>query len=652
MDTQPTPVRHGFRSLRTRMILWVLLASGAVFLAAVSLSSRLSRNTAVRAAEQEALNAADAARNRVLMVLSSVERSTELLGASVETLQPQASALDGLLRRFVAGNSELYGSTASFEPFAFDARAERYAPYFFRDPADRTRLVQRDLATATYRYWERDWYRLPLIALQPRWSEPYFDEEGGDTLMVTYTVPLTSSRDGASGPIGVVTADLQLDWLRRFIGDVKIGRTGYGVMVSRNGRVIAHPESSLLAVQLSPETPPETRRHLEPLVRRMLAGASGFEPIVVDGQSYRAVFRPINPATGWLLAALYPENELMADTRRLSWLQTILALGGLSLLAGVVVALSRRLTAPLHELADRARQLATGDLDLALPPVTSRDELGTLTAAFHHMRDSLKEHIRTLRETTAAKERLESELKVARRIQMGMLPKARAGGAEEGFEVAAHLVPARAVGGDLYVHVVENGRAVFMLADVSGKGVAAALFMARTKTLFDALAPRLHDPGALLTELNRQLCTENEHGMFVTGVCGVLDPNSGDLTFASAGHEPPLRVRAGRPPQPLAIDGGPILALFEHASFPVNHDRLEPGECLVAFTDGVTDAMNTDGTMFGPERLLKAVSAMSPEDAYSLTQAVFALVEEFARGAPQADDITVLTLRYTGRRES
>src|SRR4030095_15422277 len=144
--------------------------------------------------------------------------------------------------------------------------------------------------------------------------------------MVTYTVQLTSSRDGASGPIGVVTADLQLDWLRRFIGDVKIGRTGFGVMVSPTGRVTAHPESALVAVQLSPKTPPETRRRLEPLVRRMLAGASGFEPIVIDGRNYRAVFRPINPATGWLLAALYPEDELMADARRLSWLQAILAL--------------------------------------------------------------------------------------------------------------------------------------------------------------------------------------------------------------------------------------------------------------------------------------------------------------------------------------
>jgi phosphoserine phosphatase RsbU/P len=652
MDIPQTTIRRGFRSLGTRMIVWVLVASGAVFLAAVSLSSCLSRNTAVRAAEQEALNAADAARNRVLTVMSSVERSTELLGASVETLQPQAPALDTLLQRFVAGNSDVYGSTASFEPFAFDARVEHYAPYFFRDPSDRTRLVARDLATATYRYWERDWYRLPLIVPQARWSEPYFDEEGGDTLMVTYTVPIVRTRDGVSTNVGVVTADLQLDWLRRFIGDVKIGRTGYGVMVTRSGRVIAHPEPSLLAVQLSPETSPQIRQRLEPLVRRMLAGAGGFEPIVIDGQSYRAAFRQINPGTGWLLAALYPENELMADARRLSWFQVILGLGGLGLLAGVVVVLSRRLTAPIHALADRARQLATGDLDLALPPVTSRDELGTLTSAFHHMRDSLKEHIRTLRETTAAKERLESELKVARRIQMGMLSKERAGSAEEGFEVAAHLVPARAVGGDLYVHFVEDGRAVFMLGDVSGKGVAAALFMARTKTLFDALAPRLRDPAALLTELNQQLCAENEQGMFVTGVCGVLDPESGELTYASAGHDPPLRVRPGHPPRPLAVDGGPILALFEHASFPVNHDRLEPGECLVAFTDGVTDAMDMGGAMFGPERLLRAVTVTTPEDAYSLTQAVFTLVEEFARGAPQADDITVLTLRYLGRRES
>ena len=128
MDTQPTPVRRGFRSLRTRMILWVLLASGAVFLAAVSLSSRLSRNTAVRAAEQEALNAADAARNRVLMVLSSVERMHRAAGSVGRNPSTAAAGSRWIVASVRCWESGCSGSTASFEPFAFDARAERYAP--------------------------------------------------------------------------------------------------------------------------------------------------------------------------------------------------------------------------------------------------------------------------------------------------------------------------------------------------------------------------------------------------------------------------------------------------------------------------------------------------------------------------------------------
>lgn len=639
---------QGFRSLTTRMIVWVLVASGAVFLTAAAVSSSLSRSAAVRAAEQEAFNAAEAARNRMLVVLSSVERSTELLGASIETLQPSAPVLNELLGRFVLGNPNVYGSTASFEPFAFDAGREHVAPYFYRDAKDRTHLASADLATPTYRYWERDWYRLPMGTGQPRWSEPYFDDEGGDTLMLTYTVPVRKT--GTSAITGVVTADLQLDWLRQFIADVQIGQHGYGVVLSREGRVIAHPDASLLAIRATDAVSAQARERLQPLVGRALAGTGRFEPVTIDGREYRAVFRPIDTGTGWTLAALYPEDELMAGATRLSWIQAAVAIAGLALLALVVVGLSRRLTAPIQGLAERARQLATGDLDLELPPVTSRDELGTLTEAFHHMRDALREHIRTLRDTTAAKERLESELKLAHRIQMGMLPRGRVGGPDEGFEVAAHLVPARAVGGDLYVHLIEDGRAMFMLGDVSGKGVAAALFMARTKTLFDALAPRLRDPGALLAELNHQLCAENEHGMFVTAVCGVLDPKTGDLTYASAGHDAPLRVRADRRAEPLPGEGGPLLGLFDPASYPVSHDRLEPGECVLTFTDGVTDAMDTGGTMFGPDRLLEAVSVARSTDAHSLTQSVVAVVQDFSRGAPQSDDITVLTVRYLGSR--
>jgi phosphoserine phosphatase RsbU/P len=644
MANPPLRAPGGFRSVTTRIIFWVLLASGAVFLTAVAVSSRLSRSTAEGAAEQEAQNAADAARHRVLAVLEAVEKSTALLSASIETLHPAAPSLDALLHRFVAGNLNVYGSTASFEPYAFDPRRERAAPYVYRNLEEPGRYLTADLSLPTYRYWERDWYRGAMDAGEPRWSEPYLDEGGGGTLMVTYAVPLR--RSGTETFIGVVTADLQLDWMRTFIGDVRMGRTGYAVMLSRTGRVIAHPDATLLE-QTAARTK-EARRRLAPLLGRMQADREGFAPIDIDGRGYRVVFRPVSAGTGWSLAALYPEDELMAGARRLATIQTALALGGLGLLAAVVVLLSHRLTAPLHELAGRARHLATGDLDYEIPPARTRDEMGALTDAFRHMRNSLKEHIRNLKETTAMKERLESELKVARRIQMSMLPSGTGGGPGQGFELAAKLEPARAVGGDLYMHFVERGRVHFMLGDVSGKGVGAALFMARTKTLFDALAVNASDPGALLVELNRRLCVENEQGMFVTGVCGVLNPESGELYFASAGHDPPLRVSPATPPVPLTVDGGPVLGLLEGSHYPLNRTWLAPGECLLVFTDGVTDAADIGGVQFGSERLLEAVARTAPDNADVLTRMVFTVVGEFAEGAPQADDIAVLSVRFVG----
>jgi sigma-B regulation protein RsbU (phosphoserine phosphatase) len=639
---------RGFRTLTARIIVWILPATALVFIAAIGASSVLSRGAAIRAASQEAHGVAAAVRQEVAGVLRSVEESAEMLAASIETFSPDGPRLDALVRRLLTANTHIYGSTVAFEPFAFDPRIERYSPYLYRDHRDPNQFTRADLAAPRYTYWARDWYLSPILSGQPVWSDPYFDEYGGETLMVTYSVPIFRDTGEGRRIYGVVTADVQLGWLSRIVNDIRIGQTGFGVMFSRLGRVIAHPDPSLLNVGVSDQMPQEQRRRLEPLVTLVREGETGFPRLDVEGRRYRAVFMPVQAGRGWTLAALYPEDELMADARWLTAFGVGSALLGLTLLAATIVGLSRSLTAPLQALADRARQLARGDMNLELPAVRSRDEVGTLTAAFHHMRDSLREHIRELRETTAAKERLESELKVAHRIQMDMLPTKRVGGPAEGFEMAAHLVPARSVGGDLYVHLVEEDRAFFMVADVSGKGVAAALFMARTKTLFDALVVHESNPAALLEELNRQLCAANEHGMFVTGVCGVLNPVTGELEIASAGHDPPLRIRPGAPPEPLALEGGPVLGLLEGVTYPLNRARLAPGEGILAFTDGVTDATDVSGVFFGPERLLKAISSASLHDAPALTGRVFETVQQFAIGAPQADDITVMTVRFLG----
>lgn len=635
----------GFRSLTTRLIVWTLLAVGGVYLVAVTVSNAIARRMAIAAAEREAVNETEAAVSRVEDVLHSVEERTLALGEALSVLGSRDAEADPLLRRFVRGNSDLHGAAIAWAP---GSAGERRALYYHWAADGESRLETADLASPAYRYWERDWFKEPMAAGRPLWTEPYRDEGAGEVSMVTFSVPF-EGRDGA--PAGVATADVRLRRLDSIVKAVELGRSGFGLVLSRSGTVIAASErrESPASGTVLEQASAENRARLEPIVKKMLAGEEGFVRVELAGRPFRLTYRPLSRA-GWSLAALYPEDELLAEVGWLRTVQGLLALGGLTLLALVVAVLSRRLTRPLGALAASAGRIARGDLDAPLPPVESRDEVGALARAFRDMRDSLKEYIRDLQETTAAKERLESELKVARRIQTDMLPKPVAGGHGEGFELGAALVPARAVGGDLFDHFRDGARVFFLVGDVSGKGVGAALFMARTQTVFEAVAAREADPGAVLDRVNRSLCRDNESGMFVTAVAGVLDLASGDLVFAVAGHEPPVLVPAGGAPEPVSVEGGRVLGLIEASEFPVNRLRLGKGEAVLLYTDGVSEAQDAGGAFFGVERVVGAADSLRHEKASALTEGVLRAVRAFAGAAPQSDDITILTLRYLGPR--
>jgi len=645
MAPSSDPPAGGFRSLTTRLIAWTLVAVGGVYVATLVVSNGLARRMAIAAAEREAVNETEAAVSRVEDVLHSVEERTLALGEALSVLGPREADVDPLLRRFVEGNRDLYGAAIAWAP---GSRGDHRALYYHWAADGGSRLETADLASAGYRYWERDWFRDPLAAGGPLWTEPYRDEGGGGASMVTFAVPF----GGPGGvPAGVVTADVRLRRLDTIVKEIELGRRGFGLVLSRSGVVIAASERRAAAAPGSTLQParPESRASLEPIVKRMLAGEKGFTRVEIDGAPFRLTYRPLSRA-GWSLAALYPEDELLDEVGWLRTVQGLLALGGLLLLALVVVVLSRRLTRPLGALATSAGQIARGNLDALLPPVESRDEVGALAGAFHDMRDSLKEYVRNLEETTAAKERLEGELKVAKRIQADMLPRPVAGGRDEGFELGATLVPARSVGGDLFDHFRGGTRVFFLVGDVSGKGIAAALFMARAKTVFETVAAREADPAALLTTVNRSLCRDNDAGMFVTAVAGVLDLASGELAYAVAGHEPPVLVPAEGRPELVSVAGGRVLGLIEASEFPVNRLRLGRGDAIVLYTDGVSEAQDENGGFFGVERVVTTAAGLRHEAAPALTHGVLAAVRAFAGEAPQSDDITILTLRYLGPR--
>ena len=599
-------------SLTTRLIIWSLVITGVVYVTATGLSNRAGRRAAIAAAEREANDETDAAALAVEGVLHTAEESAAALARAVSELQPMPAAIERLVHRFSAENRD---SVARYTVIlAGDADAVK--PPWYTDAQDRD---------------------------APAWSEPYRDTDLQNATVITRSAPLRGADGSFDGAVGV---SLRLDFLSSVVREVRLGDSGFALVLSRGGLLVAHSRRDLSNDVHDPlaELSPALRAVVEPVIRRAEVERSGFAAVPFDGRVFRLTYRPI-AGTEWFLATAYAEDELLADVSRLQRTQIILGGSGLAILAMAIVMLSRRITRPLGALAASAGRLATGDLDGSLPDTTSRDEVGTLTTAFRHMRDSLKDYIRNLQETTALKERLEGEMKAARRIQADMLPAPTAGGASAGYELAAILEPARAVGGDLFDHFEHDRRVFFLVGDVSGKGVAAALFMARAKTVFDAVAATERDPGAVLATLNRSLCRHNAAGMYVTAVCGMLDVVTRTLTFATAGHESPLLVRADGPSEPLETEGGRVLGLIEFGEYPVSRCTLEAGNALVMYTDGVSEARDHAGGFYGNERLLAATSRNAAGTAGAITEGVLRDVKTFVADAPQSDDITILTLK-------
>ena len=601
-----------FGRLTTRLIGWSLVLSGAVYVITIGLSNRAGRRAAFAAAEREASNATDAAALEVEGALQTVEESVAALARAVSELRPDAEATNRLLARFAADQGD---RVIKFEVIL---------------PTDKTTAAP-------------PWYPETVTRGTAGWTEPYLTANGSKMVVITRTAPI---RDDDGRLTGVAAATLRLDFLSATLRKVHLGASGFALALSRDRLIIGHSQMERVESLLNPvaSLPPALRAQVEPIVRRAEGGEAGFVAVPLNNRLFRITVRPITQ-TGGVLGTLYAEDELLAEVSALRRTQIWLAVTGLAVLAGAIVLLTRHITGPLTALAASAQRLATGNLDTPLPTVTSRDEIGDLSDAFRNMRDSLKVYIHNLQETTASKERLEGELRAARQIQSDMLPPLTSGGASAGYQLAAALVPARVVGGDLFDYVTLGRLVHFLVCDVSGKGIAAALFMARTKTVFDAVTASEHDPGAVLDRLNRSLCRQNQAGMYVTAVCGVLDVDARTVTFATAGHEPPVLVRARAVSTPLETEGGRVLGLIETGTYPVTTVQLQPGDAIVMYTDGVSEAQDAGGEFFGAERVLAATARDAAGDAVAITSGLLQEVRDFAAAAPQSDDVTILTLK-------
>ncbi|MDL2253820.1 SpoIIE family protein phosphatase [Ruminococcaceae bacterium OttesenSCG-928-I18] len=404
-------------------------------------------------------------------------------------------------------------------------------------------------------------------------------------------------------------------------------------------------------------------------------GQSGLALIEFEGQEVYLAYEPLQ-AVSWQVATVVPAErltfgqatlrQLVAETTASSVRQInhhlvlILSALGLILLVCLVFALlyakraSTRLVAPLLRLEEKAREIGKGDFETRLD-IQTGDEVEDLARSINKMADSLQSYMRQVTASAAERERVLTELKIAKEIQTSMLPRLQPV-FSNGQEVSlyAEMEPARQVGGDFYdFFFTGEGKLAVVIADVSGKGVPAALFMANAKAvLHNALLQGLA-PGAAAEETNRQLCVNNQTNMFVTAFVGLLDTKTGRFTYVNAGHNPPLWAGEQKEYRWLPLPKGLILGAMEESEYPQKTLAFSPGDRLFLYTDGVTEAEDREARLFGEEALQRTLNetAARKETLEETCKTVMGKLNEHGKGTEQSDDITMLALQWRGKRE-
>jgi len=683
-------------TIRTKLIGAILAPLLAVYGGMLVIHYEMGKRQAVHRAQRHLtdLAASHAARLDALF-LAARQAAVSTAGAIVDQDRlPDNRWLDLVLTRNVRKVPYVYASTAAFEPNAFPGLTRRAGrevrhvlptPRRLRpdrappgktapgagagkhppappspkrpappapppDPAPELPITRTDLLRAAPKFFEDGWYQAARARTAPFWTAPYDEAGAGGAAVTRCVVPLVhmTEQDADEHFIGAVTVDLFVAPLQRYAARAEV-EGGYGILVDADGLIVAHPQRAIaLHANLAALSEQHKLPALLDLAVAMRSGRSGVTQLVDfhTGLPSWVVHAPLR-SCGWSFAAVIPAEQIMAPVYETLRRDMAVMLGGLGLIAAVVMAVSIRLTRPIERVAAVVRRLATGDLDARVAGPRSRDEIGELSAAFNRMVADLKRHVEALTRETAARKAVESELRVARQIQAALLPHVFPPFPHRTeFELHGTNVPAKEVAGDFFDYFfVDDETLALVIADVSGKGVPAALFMAVARTVLRNQAAGGAGPAEVLTRANRLLAAENSGEMFVTLFFAHYNTRTGRLVYANAGHNPPC-VASGGGVAALNGSTGPVLGIFSGRRYEQREAQVAVGDSVVLYTDGVTEALDRQDRQFALRRLQEMLAANAASPPQQLCDMVVQAVQQHTGESPQ-DDVTLLVLRRT-----
>lgn len=489
------------------------------------------------------------------------------------------------------------GAAVAFRPDYFPQEG-RWFELYARQHGDTVSVEQ--IGSEQHDYFQTDFYRRCMGGDTVKWSTPYMDAEGAHDVVTTYALPL---RDGQGQPMAVLAIDITTGWIADMLCEVRQNPSSFALVLSEElsagsmamRQVIAAPPDSLCSPQLAAQI---ARMICDPTVekaKRAGGHVTCFRFENEQGREGHVYYARKKYEPHWLMVRVEYDDEAFGeldDMQRSIFWATLIGLMVLGLIVHLFARNGRRLEATLME-----------------------------------------------------QHRAAGELQIANGIQQALLP-VEDPQMEATTEVSTEgrLIPAKAVGGDLYNVFVREGRLFFCIGDVSGKGVPSALIMAVTQTLFYNIASQENNPAVIMERINATACRNNASNMFVTLFIGVLDLQSGRLDYCNAGHDRPL-VNG----QLLDVLPNMPVGLFDDFAYEAQQMTIAPGDTLFLYTDGLTEARNAQGELFGLQRVLQLAARCDGMEPKAMVDAVVAEVKHYAEHTEQSDDLTLLAIKYKHR---
>jgi methyl-accepting chemotaxis protein len=384
------------------MILYIFSSIAVIFFLIFLYNYNISRRIVRKNLITNAENLTSLTVSKVENVLNSVMKIPQNFAGIIESSDHSKEELINLLYQMVKNNPEIYGAAMAFEPYYYDSLQKYYSPYFYRDSSE---VIFKYIGDEKYNYFMMDWYQIPKELNRAMWSEPYYDEGAGNTIMSTYSVPMYKNQNGQRKFIGILTSDISLDWLQEYMNSIKIYETGYGYMISSNGTIVTHPDKEMIMnetifsiadIQKSPK--------LRQIGKNMINGEVSFAEFeyrnVHTGKLSWLAYAPVT-LNNWSVGIVFPVDEFMADVNNLAIRLFVFCLLGLLILLILIILISRSITRPLRILTAAAGKFAEGDFNITLPEIKSSDEIGTLNDSFIYMQKELASTISDLKETSS-----------------------------------------------------------------------------------------------------------------------------------------------------------------------------------------------------------------------------------------------------------